>query len=148
MEATLINKLEHMDLSPEAYRLYCHLRHEAGQPQTTIPDPIYSYDHKDLKFGTILVSNSSGSFNTQSLFEFGYSLCHGETFIVRKQVTDLYKKCKIEYDIHSRVVVFKTLQELIDRSMLCAIHQLNWDRNSFYDHWVESITFLPKEVWK
>lgn len=119
MQIAIPHKLDDMNLSPEAYRLYLHLRCEMARQEA-----------ENSAFGGI-----RPDYCVDDL-----------TLNLHRKIADILDTCRIEYAPSDRSM-FRFFHELIERSMIIVDHEFIL-ADGFYEFYIESVTFTAQEVWQ
>lgn len=119
MQIAIPHKLDEMGLSPEAYRLYLHLRCEMARQEA-----------ENSAFGGIRLDYCVNDL----------------TLNLHRKIADILDRCRIEYAPSDRSM-FRVFHELIERSMIIVDHEFIL-ADGFYEFYIEAVTFTAEEVWQ
>jgi len=119
MRIAISSQLDEMNLSPEAYRLYCYLRCEMARQEA--------------------VNSAFGGIRPDFCVD-------GLTLNLHREITDILNKCRIEYHATDESL-FRVFDELIKRSIIIIDHEFILV-GSHYEFYIESVTFTAEEEWQ
>lgn len=118
MRIAISSQLDEMNLSPEAYRLYLHLRCEMARQEAA--------------------NSAVGGIRPD------YCV-NGSTLELNRKTVDILDKCRIRYGT-TDASIFQFVLELIYRGVVTVQHDFIL-ADGLYDSRIQTVTFLPEEEW-